>query len=51
MGSDAKIKVTADGGKVYDFTFSFDGFSAAHEDMVAENKAKASAPETSGDAK
>jgi len=51
MGSDAKIKVTADGGKIYDFTFSFDGFAAAHEDMVAENKAKASAPETSGDAK
>lgn len=51
MGSDAKIKVTADGGKIYDFTFSFDGFAAASEDMVAENKAKASAPETSGDAK
>lgn len=51
MGSDSKIKVTADGGKIYDFTFSFEGFSAAHEDMVAQNKAKAAAPEAASDAK
>jgi invasion protein IalB len=51
MGADAKIKVFADGGKIYDFTFSFDGFDAAHEDMVAENRAKAVSPENASDAK
>jgi len=51
MGSDAKIKVTADGGKVYDFTFSFDGFSAAQDDMVAQNRAKATTPDNASDAK
>lgn len=51
LGDDAKIKVAADGGKIYDFTFSFNGFSAAHDDMVAENKAKASAPDSAPDAK
>ena len=51
MGSDAKIKVIADGGKIYDFTFSFDGFSAAHEDMVAQNRAKATSPDNATDAK
>jgi invasion protein IalB len=51
LGDDAKIKVAADGGKLYDFTFSFNGFSAAHDDMVAENKAKASAPDSATDAK
>lgn len=48
MGSDAKVQVTgydATGpGKDYSFTFSFNGFSAAHESMVAENRAKASNP-------
>lgn len=51
LGDDAKIKVAADGGKLYDFTFSFNGFSAAHDDMVAQNKAKASAPDNATDAK
>lgn len=51
MGSDAKVKVVADGGKIYDFTFSFDGFSAAHEDMVAQNRAKAVSPDNASDAK
>lgn len=51
MGSDAKIKVTADGGKIYDFTFSFDGFSAAQDDMVAQNRAKATTPDNASDAK
>jgi invasion protein IalB len=51
MGADAKIKVIADGGKVYDFTFSFDGFGAAHDDMVAQNRAKAASPENASDAK
>lgn len=51
LGDDAKIKVAADGGKLYDFTFSFNGFSAAHDDMVAQNKVKASAPDSAPDAK
>ena len=45
------IKVTADGGKIYDFTFSFDGFSAAQDDMVAQNRAKATTPDNASDAK
>jgi invasion protein IalB len=49
LGDDAKIKVAADGGKIYDFTFSFKGFSAAHDEMVAENKAKAVSPDSAGD--
>lgn len=51
LGDDAKIKVAADGGKIYDFTFSFKGFSAAHDDMVAQNKAKAVSPDNAGDGK
>jgi invasion protein IalB len=51
MGSDARIKVAADGGKVYSYTFSFDGFTAAHDDMVSENKAKAAPPDSASDAK
>lgn len=44
-GNDAKIKVVAYGGKAFDFPFSFDGFAAAHDDMVTQNKAKATAPD------
>jgi invasion protein IalB len=44
-GGDAKIKIVADGGKSFDFPFSFSGFAAAHDDMVAQNKAKATAPD------
>ncbi len=55
MGSSAHINVTSyngDGaGKVYPFTFSFDGFSAALDDMVAQNKAKAVSPEAAADAR
>lgn len=55
MGRDAKVKVVAfngaDTGKPYSFTFSFDGFSEALNDMVAENKAKASSPDTATDAR
>jgi invasion protein IalB len=40
LGSDVKIRVTPDSGKVFDFPFSFDGFTAAHDEMVASNKAK-----------
>ena len=55
MGRDAKVKVVAfngaDTGKPYSFTFSFDGFSEALNDMVVENKAKASSPDTATDAR
>ena len=47
----ATALVAADGGKIYDFTFSFKGFSAAHDDMVAQNKAKAVSPDNTGDGK
>lgn len=40
LGSDAKIRVTPDSGQVFEFPFSFDGFTAAHDEMVASNKAK-----------
>jgi invasion protein IalB len=46
---EAKIQVTAD-GKLYPFTFSFNGFSAAHDSMVAQNKAKATTPDSATDA-
>jgi len=45
LGNDAKIRVTPDSGQVFDFPFSFDGFTAAHDEMVASNKAKAISPE------
>ncbi|MBV9549387.1 MAG: invasion associated locus B family protein [Alphaproteobacteria bacterium] len=55
MASTAKITVTsyngAGNGKVYPFSFSFDGFGEALNDMVAENKAKASSPDTATDAR
>ena len=44
-GSDAKIRVVPDGRPAFDFPFSFDGFTAAHDDMVASNKAKAISPQ------
>jgi invasion protein IalB len=44
LGSDVKIRVTPDSGQVFDFPFSFDGFTAAHDEMVASNRAKATAP-------
>lgn len=42
LGKDVKIRVYPDGApKPVDLPLSFDGFSAAHDDMVASNKAKA----------
>jgi len=41
-----KVNVVADSGKTYALTFSLKGFSAAHDDMAAQAKAKATkAPE------
>jgi invasion protein IalB len=48
---EAKIQVTADGGKAYPFTFSFNGFSAALDSMVAQNRAKATDPAGATDAR
>jgi invasion protein IalB len=48
---EAKIQVTADGGKAFPFTFSFNGFSAAHDSMVAQNRAKATTPDGAADAR
>ena len=40
-GADAKIRVFPEGqAQPFEFPFSFDGFTAAHDDMVASNKAK-----------
>lgn len=39
-----KVNVFADNGKSYALTFSLKGFAAAHDDMVAQAKAKAKAP-------
>jgi invasion protein IalB len=43
-GPDAKINIFADGGKSYGLKFSLKGFSAAHDDMVAQARAKAKKP-------
>lgn len=43
-GPEAKVKIVADGGKPIDLNFSLDGFAAAHDSMVAQNKAKAKEP-------
>lgn len=40
-GPDAKINIVADGGKSYGLKFSLKGFSAAHDDMVVQARAKA----------
>ena len=48
-GPDAKLNIVADNGKSYGLKFSLKGFSAAHDDMVAQARAKAKAPKP-GDA-
>lgn len=40
-GPNAKINIAADSGKPYSLNFSLKGFAAAHDDMVAQAKAKA----------
>lgn len=42
-GEQAKVRVFADSGKAYDIKFSLKGFSAAHDNMVEQAKAKAKA--------
>jgi len=40
-GPDAKINIVGDNGKTYAIKFSLKGFSAAHDDMVSQARAKA----------
>ena len=40
-GPDAKVRIFADSGKSYELKFSLKGFSAAHDAMVEQAKAKA----------
>ncbi len=40
-GPDAKVRIFADSGKSYELKFSLKGFSAAHDSMVEQAKAKA----------
>jgi invasion protein IalB len=50
-GPDAKLNIVADGnGKSYALQFSLKGFSAAHDDMVAQARAKAKPAAKTGDA-
>lgn len=43
-GNEGKVRIFADGGKQYELRFSLKGFSAAHDDMVAQAKVKAKTP-------
>ena len=40
-GPDAKVNIVADGGKTFALPLSLKGFSAAHDEMVNEARAKA----------
>ena len=40
-GPDGKVNIVADNGKAFSLKFSLKGFAAAHDDMVAQAKAKA----------
>lgn len=40
-GSEAKLNIWGDNGKPYGLQFSLKGFSAAHDDMVSQARAKA----------
>jgi invasion protein IalB len=40
-GPDAKVRIFADSGKAYELKFSLKGFSAAHDSMVEQARAKA----------
>jgi len=40
-GADGKINIVGDNGKAYGLQFSLKGFMAAHDDMVAQARAKA----------
>ncbi|HET7085094.1 MAG TPA: invasion associated locus B family protein [Rhizomicrobium sp.] len=48
-GPDGKINIVADNGKSYGLKFSLKGFAQAHDDMVAQARAKAKPIEKQGD--
>jgi invasion protein IalB len=48
-GPEAKVNIVADNGKSYGLRFYLKGFSAAHDSMVSQAKAKAKPVEKSGD--
>jgi invasion protein IalB len=43
-GPSAKVNIVADNGKAYALVFSLKGFAQAHDDMVAQARAKAKTP-------
>ena len=43
-GPAAKINIAGDNGKTYGLQFSLKGFSAAHDEMVTQARAKAKKP-------
>ncbi|MDB5735491.1 MAG: invasion associated locus family protein [Alphaproteobacteria bacterium] len=43
-GPDAKVRIFADNGKAYDLRFSLKGFTAAHDSMAEQARAKGKAP-------
>ena len=45
---DGKINIVGDDGKAYSLKFSLKGFAQAHDDMVAQAKAKATKPAQAG---
>jgi invasion protein IalB len=44
-GAAGKVNIVADSGKAFSLNFSLKGFAAAHDDMVAQARAKAKAVE------
>jgi len=50
-GPEAKVNIVADGGKNYGLRFFLKGFAAAHDDMVAQARAKAKSPKPEEPAK
>jgi invasion protein IalB len=46
---EAKINIVADGGKTFGLPMSLKGFSSAHDDMVAQARAKAKPAAKTGD--
>jgi invasion protein IalB len=49
-GEQAKLNIVGDNGKSYGLQFSLKGFAAAHDDMVAQARAKAKPAAQTGDA-
>lgn len=49
-GPNANINIVADGGKSFALPLSLKGFSAAHDDMVSQARAKAKPEKAGGDA-